>query len=355
MRQIPIALLALVGCPAAAPTGDDELEHRKAVLAALHDEVVTPGYAAVRDDAALLDEAATAFCAAPDEAGLLATRQAWDATQGAWKRMSIVAFGPSVDEPHRYEPLLDFWPVRDGVVDDLVAGDTDLSYATVSTLGASARGLPVVAYLLWHPDQTDASWFDERRCTYLTALTEDLHANASGLHDAWVDYAVQLADPAAHDLAYASHQQVVDEWVNRVLFAYDDIRSEKLGKPLGDASQGTPSPEAVESRFSKRSLQDAIDTWDGAEAVLGDREHGLVALMPLDRTPIGFFDDLDAARTAARTALGGIHEPLSEAVVDHRDGVVAAQDAIRTVQVLLQVDMTQALGVTLAFNDNDGD
>lgn len=348
--------ILLIGCPSSSPSGDDELEHRKAVLAELHDEVVTPGYATVRDQAAGLEQAATAFCAAPDETGLRATRDAWDTTQGAWKRMSIVAFGPSVDEPYRFEPLLDFWPVRDGLVDDLIAGDTALDPATLSGLGASARGLPVVEYLLWHPEQTDVSWFDERRCTYLVSLTTDVHDNASGLHDAWVEYATKLADPAAQgDFAYASHQQVIDEWVNRVLFAYDDIRSEKLGKPLGDDSEGTPAPTSAESRYSGRSIANALDVFAGTEAVLGDRERGLIALMPEDRTPIGFFDELDAARTAAREALAGIPEPLTEAVQSSPEQVVAAQDALRAVQVLIQVDMTQALGVTLAFNDNDGD
>ena len=37
------------------------------------------------------------------------------------------------------------------------------------------------------------------------------------------------------------------------------------------------------------------------------------------------------------------------------EAIVAAQEALRALQVTLQTDVAQALDVTIAFNDNDGD
>ncbi|MCA9572118.1 MAG: imelysin family protein, partial [Myxococcales bacterium] len=255
MRRALLALLALSACKPPVAAVDEELEHRKQVLGSLHQEVVAAGYAEVAERAVDLESAATAFCATPDTAGLDATRAAWMAVHGPWKRMEVVGFGPVVDEPYRFGPLLDFWPVREGVVDDLIASETDLGYDSLRGFGASTRGLPVLEYLLWHPSlEGPATFEDARRCGYLVALASDVRQNTADLHVAWQEYATRLADPGSQaDFAYATHQQVLDEWVNRVLFALDDIRSEKLGKPLGDTSAGVPLPEAAESRFSGRS------------------------------------------------------------------------------------------------------
>ncbi|MEZ4320083.1 MAG: imelysin family protein [Myxococcota bacterium] len=346
------------GCvPSTAPV-ESELALRRDVLHALHTEVVAAGYADLTARSAVLSDAASAFCTAPDAAGLEAVRTAWLEARTPWKQLEVVGFGPVVDEPYRFGPLLDFWPVRETVVDDLLASEAPVGPADVATFGASTRGFPVLDYLLWGPGEgsLDAFVASPRRCTYVASLSADLHTNAAALEAAWVAYAPALEDPAAAGtLPYADTQEVVDEWVNRMLFTIDDIRAEKLGKPLGDSSGGVPLTDAVESRYSGRSLRDTRDAFAGVERLFEGEPTGFQELMPDSRTPIGFFEDFAERRRLAREALEAIPETLEESVVAAPDRVVAAQDALREVQVSIQVDMAQALGVTLAFNDNDGD
>lgn len=345
-------ILLLLACVDPGPPPTDELALRRDVLHGLHTEVVAADYAVFVTQTAELRSAAVALCDAggadPSDA-----RSAWSAARAPWKRMEIVGFGPVVDEPHRYGPLIDFWPARVGVVEDLLATSDPVDAAALANLGASVRGLPVIEFLLWSPD---GALQDPRRCSYLVGLTEDLAANAVGLHDAWVAYAPALEDPAAQtDFAYVDTQGVVDEWVNRMLFALSDIRAEKLGKPLGDANQGVAQPGSVESPFSDRSLQDARDLYAGIEAVFDGRDQGIGDLLLPSRTPVSFTEDFEAARQRARLALAEVPEPLASAVIDDPERVRAAQEALRDVQIVIQVDLAQALGVALSFNDNDGD
>jgi predicted lipoprotein len=165
---------------------------------------------------------------------------------------------------------------------------------------------------------------------------------------------MRLVEPAsADDDLFETDQEVLDEWVNRMAFTVEDIRFERLGKPMGDASGGEPQYDTIESPYSGEALSDIAAILGGVSRVFeGDLGPGVEALLPHD-SPIR-----DAFRTRlalAQDALLVVPEPLSVAVVDGRSEVAAVQDALRDLQVVIQVDLAQALGVTVVFNDNDGD
>lgn len=346
-------ILLLLACKGpsstATPTEDTGLSERQALLAGLAEDVVAPRYAELVQRAAALEEAADTFCADRTAPHLATLRTAWWDARAPWKRMEVVNFGPVVDQPWRVGPLLDFWPVRDTVVDDLLAGEDALTVAYVSSLGASTRGFPVLEYVLW-PEDDLLEVFDDRRCAYTTALAADLHANAVVLQDAWATYTPGIVRPSEVDSLYDTPQDVLDEWVNRMFFTVEDLRFEKLGKPLGDDSGGTPLPDAAESPFSGRSLADARDALAGVRDVW---EGGVRGFLPADSDAL--ITNVESALTDAETALAAVPEPLTATVVDDRASVQAAQDALRVLQIALQIDLAQALSVTIAFNDNDGD
>jgi predicted lipoprotein len=57
----------------------------------------------------------------------------------------------------------------------------------------------------------------------------------------------------------------------------------------------------------------------------------------------------------AIAAVQAIPPPLRRAVVQHPQAVTAAYDAMKELLILLKVDMTNVLGVTVDFGDIDGD
>ena len=63
-----------------------------------------------------------------------------------------------------------------------------------------------------------------------------------------------------------------------------------------------------------------------------------------------------AARfTAVRNALALLDTPLQDAVVNRPNEVQALYDALQELLLTTKVDMTNVMGVTITFNDNDGD
>jgi predicted lipoprotein len=367
-RRIPLRLhrwlacaLASMALAACAGSGSGKSQRREA-LDSLTANVFLPMLADFEQASAELSREADAFCADPDDAGRARVREAWDAARASWEQAEVLSFGPQTLSPWRLSSQLDFWPARPDSVEELLAGDMDLSSPdALEHVGAATKGLPVLEYVLYgdgtSADALGGATPEERRCQYLRALGVDLHARASDLLEVWeTEFAADLTLEEGPG-RYESVNQAFGEVVNNLAFTVEVARDEKLGRPLGSSAR-EPKPEAVASRFSDRSIDDLRDNLRGIEAVFtgayGEQRGPGVSALLGDREQVeqAVFD---THLQLAYDALDGIQLPLREAVVDERSHVTAAMDALRELLIYLQVDLTQSLTVTVTFGGADGD
>lgn len=353
MKQLWLCVLAL-GCK--GPGADSAPDRRQEVIQSLAQDPALARMLELEARAAALSTAVVGLCATPDTETLAAAQAAWWSAHEPLKRLDILQFGPMVEYPDRLRPLLDDSPVNDAAVEALVAGEGTLDQAAFDTMGSATRGFPVVEYLLWAPADgvLGALGGDPRRCAVLVGAAADVATNSGRLVTAWTGgWMARLSQPEAHpDDAYDTVQDVLDEWVNRMAFTAENIRSTKLGKPVGDSSGGEPQPDALESPFSARSLLDARDALTGvADVWAGGAGPGIRVLVE-DPALAERVDEL-LAQSAER--LAAVPEPLADTITVQPEVVAWAQEALRALQVAAQVELAQALGVTVTFNDNDGD
>lgn len=354
---LALLLLGMASCSEEAAPGPDL---RQQLLEELGQNVILPLYGQFEAQSQALGQASAAFCQAPDAQGLEALRQSWQDAQGTWKRGEVFGFGPYSEEPLRLGPKVDSWPARPDTIEGTLADPESFQ----NLVGVYSRGLPVVEYLLYTPGEQTLEAFvqDPKRCLYLEALAEDLEQNAAALRQAWEPeggaYLLELTESGERDTAYSSLQMALGEVVNRMAFTLENIQANKLNQPLGKKGDGTPDPELVESRFSGRAVQNIQDDLDGLEAIyygrLGDRQS--MGLRDYAKARGFQFDEAFSSRLqAAREALDAIPGPLGEAILSNPAQVEAAVDALRELRILIQSDIIGALGLTLTFNDTDGD
>lgn len=348
-------LLAALGCTSAGKDTASPTDNKPAVLAALASEAAVGTYTTFATSAEAAATATAALCADPTEQTLAAARDGWWAERAPWKNAELIQFGPVVEYPERLGPKLDDWPVNAEAVEELIESEDALDF---SAMGSATRGMPVVEYLLWaQGDETLASLIDApRRCAVAAGAAADIHDNAVLMVSAWEEgWQAQLATPAAvEDGAYETDQEALDEWVNRMVFTVENIRATKLGKPLGDGAGGSPQPDTLESPYSARSLTDARDALAGTEAVWAGSGAPLSGVRDLV-TDAALAEQLDGLFETAAARMAEIPEPLSDTILLQPEIVVRAQEALQALQVAIQVDLAQALSVTITFNDNDGD
>jgi predicted lipoprotein len=356
MRTL-VAALVLVGCSQPAATQEDT---RRVLLQKLGEQIFLPQYVEFEQRAADVRATADALCESPSEETLGAARDAWWAARAPWKRNETVAFGPYAT-PDSYGAAIDFWPCRQESVDTVLAGTDAIEPAL---LGAAAKGLPAMEYLLWDPerDLVADSEPGSRRCEYLAAVGKDLADDATAIRAAWDpaegDFLGELVEAGRGSKKYKSIEMSLGAVVNQMLTDLEAARDDKLGKPLGNTTEGMPLVEEVESRFSARSLEDLRDSLRGVEAVcFGANVEGAQSLASY-LEGIGRDDivpELRDALDASYAAIDAIPEPLTVSVVESPELVQGAIDSIKVVQVLISADVINAMGLMLTFTDADND
>jgi predicted lipoprotein len=363
--------IGIAGASVVAACKDDDKTtpppDRAKILADVTSLVIVPTYVDAANQAKSLETALGALRDFASVDSLAHARDAWKTARRAWKVTDAFVFGPADD-----------LSVTGGIIDDAadfakieaLAQDTaPLDANAVNRLGANMRGFPAIEALLFDPAKDDAAMLaafqapGDRRGTFAALLGADLRAKIDAVAAAWngppIDYANQLAKAGRGSAVYAAERQGFDAVVNALIAAAEVIISIHLAKPLGiDKTPAVPAPELVESPRSDVSVDDIVAVLDGIDAVYFGRHAGvgglaISAAVAAANAPgdAKMRDSLPKAKDAMRAISG----PLRTAVVDRRDSVVAAHDAIREVKRCLATDVAGALGTSVGFNVTDGD
>jgi predicted lipoprotein len=135
------------------------------------------------------------------------------------------------------------------------------------------------------------------------------------------------------------------------------ISGQKIGIPLGKGVDAA-KPHQAEQWRSGRSLQDIkLNTAALRQALLGDPAGSVIALVSADAAG-DMRAKLTAALDAADQAIPGVVLPLDLAVTDDKAGRPQTQALLVKINQLRDVltnDLPKAAGITLGFNDLDGD
>lgn len=349
--------VALSGC-ASEGAGDT----RRTLLERWSSELIVPLYADFEQRSEEVATALDALCAAPSDATLAAARAAWESAREPLKRAEVFAFGPYSRPEFRIGPKLDSWPARPEEAEQWIAGTNPVDAATLASLGIWHKGLPLIEYFLFSPEASAQPQLENaRRCEYLRSTGAELVSRAHEIHLAWApegdDFANQLSGAGRTSTAWRTLKDAFSEVVNRMGFTLENVRRDKLGRPLGDMTGGLAQPEVTESRFSGRSVRDILDNLAGIEVLyFGDAERNLPGVSSYAAERGENFDaQFRAALDGSRAALEAVNVPLTEAVSTEADRVREASAKLQELQTLIQTQLISALGLSLSFNDNDGD
>ncbi|HEY3500094.1 MAG TPA: imelysin family protein [Polyangiaceae bacterium] len=337
-------------------------DQRRELLSSWGHAFLLAQYSEFEARAAELEARAAELRDAPSSETLEAARSAWWTARAPWKRAEVFAFGPYSEEPQRIGPKIDFWPARPETIEGVLEDDFELDPEAIEDLGAPAKGLPALEYLLYAPDADPVALFgDPRRGEYVRALAQDLVARAREIHDAWApeheNFLNELVDAGRSSTRFMNLNAALGEIVNRIGYTLENDRLEKLAPALGDTSDGTPQPDRLESTYSGRSLEDLRDNLAGIEHLYrGDAPSGLRGLDAYLRgrgKNLGrSFDEL---ALACRNAFDALPGTLAEAVSAEPAAVREVMSRFAALQRFFQVDVLNALSLSLGFNDNDGD
>lgn len=363
-----------VGCGSESKPAADPVP----VLQDLTTNVFLPTLRNADTHSTALAGAAKAFAAAPSRETLTAAREAWRRARAPWKRSEAFAFGPGKTEG--LAVAIDSWPAKPSAIEAALA-DTQVPMTPegLDGLGAGAKGLLALEFLFWgeaHDDDAALSPFEpgtatealvadappRRRRAYVDAAAELLQRKVHALAQAWEPnvggFATEIASAPGKARAYPNAKAAVDEILNQMLFASEEIVRTKVGKPAGKYNGGTVQPDLEETPRSDNSLADMLETLHGVAALYVGASGSVQGkgIRDLVRAKSPSLDGrMIEALKKTEGAIAAVPQPFRLALTADPASVEAAYQASNSMKKIIASEIAGVLGTTLKFNDNDGD
>jgi predicted lipoprotein len=346
---------------ASATLAHAETDHAAIARAALTD-VVRPGYAALAEATAALNDQVAALCEAPSSASLEAARQTFATAVAAWSKVEILRFGPIVAD-HRYERLF-FWPDPKGlgdrqIRDALAKRDESVTKPeALSGKSVALQGLPALEYLLYGDGAetlTAPSGDGAFRCAFARAVAANSEAIAKSVAEDWREgspYEKSFLAPGPDATPYREAKEVTLELFKSFTPGIELVRDQKLGKPLG-ASPEEARPKLAAFWRSGQSLANAAGNLEGVRALFA--KGGLAQIVADDSPGVEKSVLFDLGH--AIEVLNGIGKPMAEVAVDAdlRAKIEALRVSLKSAGKTAADAIARGASLAFGFNAMDGD
>jgi predicted lipoprotein len=245
-------------------------------------------------------------------------------------------------------------------------GTSTLTDAYIESLATNKKGFHAIEYILFASDGLAKITAESRRRDLLAAYALNLRNKTTRLALAWAAdrddlgggrYVTTFTVPAPSS-KYPSYKFAIDALVGETVYLIEHVANDKIGKPFGKSSGGTPMPALAESPYSDNSMVDAADTVRGMRDVyLGTKDgtagSGVTALVRAQSAEID--DSARAAFTQAITDIQAIPKPFETAVTQNAATVETAYQSLKKLKRVVATEVVGILGVTLKFSDTDND
>lgn len=308
--------------------------------------IVLPAFAGLVEAAAGLENAAKTGCVNPDMPDLEVLRQGYNDTADAWAVAQMFRMGPLADG-QRAERFA-YWPERRNIIDKQLAAllaDPDTASLDAARLGGSSvavQGLPALERLLYRDDPVTPSG-----CALISAIAGNLKIIAGEVQKAWQDAQAAPAPFAANSA------EATTQFYTNLLTLLQIVAEQKIGAPLG-GEVAAAKPKSAEQWRSGRSMDNIRRNLAAAEAAFFGKG-GFATLLGTDQSALhdnlrNAFDDAIAAADAAGDDL-----PADVTDAARRHLVTELLVKVNHLRDLLRQDVPPVIGITLGFNELDGD
>lgn len=350
MRRSPLlALLACLAAPAFAADAPPPTVQAAPLIEYWQRDILLPRHDQLASTTQALAASLTALCDRPNAAKVDSARTAWKASFIAWRAVEALPLGPTTDRRTAWK--IDLWPTRTQKIEEAVKlSKPDLPIA--EGVGSVAQGLPAIEYLLWGDDRANAQMGRlqfKQRCRYLEALGTEIAEETRALAAAWRSYAETKQDAERA-------KETLDLSINMLVASLEGLRDKKLAR-MGNPKVKRPARQDFDGWRSR-------STRAGLQATLDAVEKLLFHPMPGGQS---FADQLVASGkpmvvqhlkdefATAHVELGKLPNNLAMYIADDPSHGKPLHDSLSRLQKLVELQVADALGITIGFKDNDGD
>lgn len=270
-------------------------------------------------------------------------RPLWVATMLAWERLAAVAVGPLLER--RSARAIDFWPTRPAQIQRLLDSASITRVQQLDTVGATARGLPALEWLLW---KTDGSG---HAAAYASLLAQQVLAESLALQAGYQTL-------ASTEWEEADAWTLYGEWFGQAVGGLDQLRIKKMvadtrGKDSAPWVRGLSGQTAACWLAQAQGLQAFLVGSPAAQAATQAANPGWPVAGSLNSLLLGRGHLRDSLTLQERTAT--LLRTVQAARPGNAGSVRTAQAALAQLSAQANALAGDVLAISLGFTDADGD
>lgn len=353
IRLFPIIILCLTAC--GKSPDDIKSDARRELLASLP-QVIVPAYQRFSAAASDLQQEIGRYCTMTDRGNVQSLQEQWRATMSAWQETAAYAVGAAVQ--YDLPALINYQGIKKNRIEYWLEPGRLATAAELKAYSVQGKGLGVIEYLLFEPVVRTSPQY----CAYLSALADDLLANADRMLQFWQAGWDSLGFAgSAGKKTVEPEQQIVDELLSAVLQTMETVKDDKLGMPLGKKHNGIVQPDKVESRRSGHSIQNIHANIISLQHIFlgkspGEQREGFglkTYLLKTGKPEVAAA--LGQNLQQIINGLGKIPDTLHTAVREYPETVESVYRDVAALCTNLETTVLPAFDVQPGFNAKDGD
>ncbi|OZG74688.1 hypothetical protein BTA51_06820 [Hahella sp. CCB-MM4] len=327
-------------------------------------KLIQPAHQLFADQAEELHNQIGQLCQSPSEDSLQTTRNQWRKTMESWMKVSVIQFGPLLENDSRLR--IQAWPIRARLltmgIKQLETAEAPPTLEQIAQGTVAVQGLPALEALLFRTDALSGLQ-QGQACAAAQTIAEHLIVLANTLNQRWQnEFGRDFADPVNTPGGFDTPQEAFDEYMNGLVTAVQQIKRRKLEDPLGLA--GKPGKAgATESYLSENSRDNLHNNLTALILYLtGGEGYGvdddLIAQDP-DSIAVLVLDDrikgITKYNKQLTMPLEALVKPATPEAEAQREVAESIFKELSLLNKAFENQIFEALGVTRDFNSEDGD
>lgn len=359
--KILLPTLTTIAIPFTAVGAEFSEDEYAEVNSALIQEHVLPRYATLVETTGQLAESARILCDDPGKSILARVQESFHSAMDAWMGVQHLRFDPIeyLSRKHRFY----FWPearakVADSVREYLVniesASPTDFAKTNVAV-----QGFLAAEQLLFGDYEIVGNQADSNTCKLLVMVTNNMKEMAANTMFDWQNnsspFLEYVENPGEQNPVFDSQKEVTLSFFQSMHGNLRLVSDVKLKPVVGKTIQAA-RPRMAESRLSGRALRNIVINLEAQQEVYsGVTGPGLGQLVKSTNPKL---DKL--IRKAFRATLehaNSFNSTLEEAATNEelRPKAEKLELQVRALTQIVRQRLTKALGLSIGFNELDGD
>ena len=282
---------------------------------------------------------------------LIKLKQQWKVATSVWKKCELYDIGAIKNSFIHY--TINSWPANTSFIENNIATTTIINESYITSIGSSSKGVSGIEYLLFNSDEiTTISAFQNSssRLDYLTASIAELHTNSATILNQWIVYHNEFVTNI-HEGISGSQNEII----NNMIALLEEIIMSKLNNAINQ--NDNTEFEAFRSDFSLEMIKSNIITlqrcYTGDFSFTPYRIGYRKILIELGNEELA--NEINEKFNSVISKINAMNPSLNSSLANNIEEINELKTDLEALLFLIKIEMSQAIGSTITFNDNDGD